>query len=479
MNSIAISFLAYTVIILGFGIYTARFTQDSSADFFLAGRGLGPWLTGLSAAASAESGWVTLGLVGMAFHTGIATFWIVPGTIAAFIFNWCVIANRLRTKSRHDHDVTLPDVLVFPGRSSRLLRGMAVLIMLCMLGAYVAAQLTAAAKTFEATFGWSYAFGVAIGAGIVLIYTTLGCFRAVAWTDVLQAGLMICAVTILPLIMIHKLGGFAGLWHTLAAMPSGEQLTDAFAGKSGLALGGLLMLWLGIPLGYPGQPHILVRFMAAKDKRSIRRAGIISTIWVGILFTGAILLGLAARAYFGELADAEKALPVAAVSLLPGWLAGMMIAAVLAAVCSTADSQLLICASSISHDLLHGIAGKSLFGSALLRLHRTTVLTVGLIATLIAMTEPRVIFHFVLYAWSGLGAAFGPVLILRLLWHRLTETGAIAAMLTGFITAIVWAETPALKSLMYELPPAFLLAFVVAVIVSLATSQRNSSVQRQ
>ncbi len=475
MNSIAISFLAYTIIVLGFGIYSARFACESSSDFFLAGRRLGPWLTGLSAAASAESGWVTLGLVGMAFHTGVAAFWIVPGTIAAFIFNWGIVANRLRTKSRHEHDITLPDVLAFPGRSNRLLRGLAVLIMLCMLDAYVAAQLTAAAKAFEATFGWNYVLGVGIGAGIVLAYTVSGGFRAVAWTDVLQAGLMIAAVTVLPFVLIRELGGLNGMWHALAAMPAGNRLTDGFAGKSGLALAGFLILWLGIPLGYPGQPHILVRFMAAKDERSIHRAAIISTVWVFILFSGAILLGLAARAYYGELADAEKVLPIAAAGLLPGWLAGMMIAAVLAAVCSTADSQLLVCASSISHDLLHGIAGKSLSGAGLLRLHRATVLTVGLVATLIAMTEPRIIFHFVLYAWAGLGAAFGPVLILRLLWTRLTEAGAIAGMLTGFVTAIVWAETPALKSLMYELPPAFLLAFVAAVLVSLATPQRKNS----
>jgi len=473
MNSITISFLAYSLTVLGFGIYTARFTQNSSADFFLAGRSLGPWLTGLSAAASAESGWVTLGLVGMAFQTGVAAFWILPGTFAAFLFNWGIIANRMRCRAADSHAVTLPDMLADDLHGNRLLRGLAALITLCMLGAYIAAQLTAAAKAFEATFGWSYASGVAVGAGIVMLYTTLGGFRAVAWTDVLQAMLMIAAVTILPLVLLYQLGGFSGMWHVLGTMPSGESLTSAFAGKAGLALFGFLALWLGIPLGYSGQPHILVRFMAARDARSIRRAGMISTAWVCVLFSGAVLLGIAAHAYYGTLADPEKALPIAAADLLPGWLAGMMIAAVLAAVCSTADSQLLVCASCVSHDLLHGVLGRRASGRSLLHIHRTTVLGLGLIAMAIAMAEPRVIFHFVLYAWAGLGAAFGPVLILRLLWPRFTDSGAMAGMLTGFFTAIVWAETPVLKSMMYELPPAFLFAFVAAVLVSLATGKRS------
>ena len=472
MSSVAVSFFIYTLCVLGFGIYTARFVRHSSADFFLAGRGLGPWLAGLSTTASAESGWVTLGLVGTAFHLGVGALWIVPGTLAAFLFNWFVIATRLRRRSAEGGLITLADVLADGAEPSaaRLIRWLSILIMVVMLCAYVAAQLTAAAKAFESTFQWSYVTGVALGAGMVVVYTTLGGFRAVAWTDVLQAILMVCAVTILPIVLIGQVGGLDAVWTRLDAMDPDGDLTDPFGGAAGLALIGFFGLWLGIPLGNMGQPHILVRFMATRDETALRRGAIISTGWMLLLFVGAVLLGVAARAYYGELADPEKALPTAAVDLLPGWLAGMMIAAVLAAVCSTADSQLLVCASSISHDYWHRIRGRLQDERSVLLTHRLTVLAIGVFAAVIALTESRLVFRFVLYAWAGLGASFGPALILGLLWKRTTGWGLAAGMATGFLTVVLWVEIPALDALVYELVPAFAAAMLSIVVVSLWTA---------
>jgi len=331
----------------------------------------------------------------------------------------------------------------------------------------VAAQFTAASKTFEATLSWTYLTGVVVGAGIVLVYTTLGGFRAVAWTDVLQSMLMIAAVTILPWALIHQLGGLEAMWLRLAEQ--GSALTSTVAGKAGMGLLGFFALWFGIPFGYPGQPHILVRFMASRDERAIMRGAIISNIWVFVLFTGAVLLGVVARAYYGELPDAEKALPLAAIDLLPGWLAGMMIAAVMAAVCSTADSQLLVIASGISHDLIRGFFGFEAGEATILRLHRATLLLIGVIAAIIAASQSRVIFHFVLYAWAGLGAAFGPALILTLLWRKTTASGVLTGMITGFATAILWVEIPALKAVCYEMLPAFIVALVMTIAVSMWT----------
>jgi sodium/proline symporter len=476
MSSVAVSFLLYTLCVLGFGIYTARFVRHSSADFFLAGRGLGPWLAGLSTTASAESGWVTLGLVGTAFHLGVGALWIVPGTLAAFLFNWLVIATRLRRRSADRGLITLADVLADGAapRPAQVIRWLSILITVAMLCAYVAAQLTAAAKAFESTFQWSYLAGVALGAGMVVVYTTLGGFRAVAWTDVLQATLMISAVTILPVVLIAQVGGPESVWARLKAMDPSGGLTDPFGGAAGMSLLGFFALWLGIPLGNMGQPHILVRFMATRDEAALRRGALISTGWMLVLFVGAVLLGIAARAYYGELADPEKALPTAAVDLLPGWLAGMMIAAVLAAVCSTADSQLLVCASSISHDFWQRIWGETEGERAVLMTHRVTVLGIGTLASLIALSESRLVFHFVLYAWAGLGAAFGPALILGLLWKRVTAWGLAAGMATGFLTAVLWVEIPTLKGLGYELGPAFAVALVSIVAVSLSTGPRRA-----
>lgn len=471
MDIVSISFLLYIVAMIAFGAYSARFAHNTSDDFFLAGRGLGAWVAALSASASAESGWVTLGLVGMSFTVGLGALWIIPGTVLAFLFNWLILAHRLRRASMEHHAITVLDTLVSPyaGTAARLIRALGILILVIMLTTYIAAQITAAAKAIEATFAWDYLSGVAIGAALVLIYTTTGGFRAVAWTDVVQAVMMIAAMVVLPILMTADMGGFEGLLERLHQLDD-PTLLHPTAGNAGLALIGFFGLWLGIPLGNPGQPHVLVRFMAIRDERSIHRSALISTGWVFFVFTGAVLLGVAARAWYGDLPDPEKALPIAAMEFLPAVLAGMMIAAVLAAVASTADSQLLISASAISHDLVVRLLGIRSSERGRVLIHRATALLVGLSATLIAITESRMIFHFVLYAWAGLGSAFGPALILTLLWHRTTGWGVLAGMLVGFTTTVVWIEIPILNETIYEMAPAFVLATLAILGISLLTA---------
>jgi sodium/proline symporter len=466
MNATTLSFWVYTLFIMGVGIYSARFGRAGSTDFYLANRGIGAWVAALSSSASAESGWVTLGLVGMAFQTGIGALWIIPGTVLAFLFNWLVLAERLRKVSRNQGSITLPDVLAgkFSGRQADLIRLLAVLIILVMLGTYVAAQFNAAGKMFFALLGWPYHAGVIAGTLIVLIYTVSGGFRAVAWTDVIQALFMIGAVIILPVVLLVELGGIDAMWQHLTALDANGTLTHPLAGKAGMALTGFLAGWLGIPLGYCGQPHILIRFMATRDENAIRRGTLISTLWVFLLFSGAVLLGIFARAYYGVLDDPETVLPRVATELLPGAIGGMMIAAVLAAICSTADSQLLVSASAVSHDLYVRLLGRHLDDRKVQLFNRMVVLAIGLIAMGFALGEVRVIFDFVLYAWAGLGAAFGPVLILVLLWERTSAAGVIAGMTVGFVTAIIWRQT--LHDQLYELLPAFLLAFIVTAWVS-------------
>ncbi len=486
MDVIGISFLVYTLAIMGFGLYTARFAKKSSQDYFLADRGLGAWVAALSSSASAESGWVTLGLVGTAFKVGLSALWIVPGTVAAFLFNWFVIANRLRRISKQHGQITIPDVLVgtHTGGGAVAIRVFSVVVILSMLAFYVAAQMTAAAKTFHGTFGWHYLVGVGVGAAIVLIYTVVGGFRAVAWTDVVQAIFMIFAMIVLPIIMIFKLGGFGPMMETLRGLEAVPDLkaqgnlTDGVAGKTGMALFGFFALWLCIPLGYPGQPHVLVRFMATKDEKSVRQAGMIATAWVGVLLAGAVFLGLAARAYFQGmgglegLTDPEEVLPIAARELLPGLLAGVMVAAVMAAICSTADSQLLVTASAVSHDLYVRMTKKERTEQSKFIVNRVTVLVIGLIAMGIAMTGSRVVFDFVLYAWAGLGSAFGPGLILSLLWRGTTSWGVLAGIIVGFGGTIAWVQFFKEPTGIYEMGPAFLAAFVAVVVVSLITSEK-------
>jgi Na+/proline symporter len=275
---------------------------------------------------------------------------------------------------------------------------------------------------------------------------------------------MIGAMVILPVVLLAELGGWDAMWQKLEAIESAGTLTHPLAGNTGLALAGFLAGWLGIPLGYCGQPHVLVRFMAIRDARAIRRGAILSTVWVFLLFSGAVLLGIFARAYYGALDDPETVLPRVAAELLPGIVGGMMIAAVLAAICSTADSQLLVSASAISHDLYVRVLGRKADERTILLFNRLAVLAVGIVAMVIALGKVRVIFDFVLYAWAGLGAAFGPALILLLLGRRTSARGVIAGMLVGFVTVIVWRQT--LHDRLYELVPAFLLAFLAVVLGS-------------
>ena len=253
MSTVAVSFLIYTLAIAALGIVSSRFAKQTHADFLLADRGLGPWVAGLSSAASSESGWVTLGLVGFAYKTGIGAFWVVPMTFLAMLFNWFVLGPRLRQASVDQNSLTVVDVIAarYSKRWAFWIRVIGIAIVLSMLTAYVAAQLNAAGKTFTGTFGWHYRTGVIVGATIILVYTIVGGFRAISWTDVAQSIFMISAVTLIPLLLIYHLGGLDAFWQKLGALENGEQLTDIYAGNSGFALFSFLFPVVGDSTGQP------------------------------------------------------------------------------------------------------------------------------------------------------------------------------------------------------------------------------------
>ncbi|HEY5648182.1 MAG TPA: sodium/proline symporter [Nitrospiria bacterium] len=470
--SVTVSFVLYTLAIVGVGLYSARFASRSTSDYLLAKKGLGPWVAAVSASASSESGWVTLGLVGTAFTEGLATFWVVPGCLLGYVFNWWVMALPVHRRASEQAIYTIPDLMASVFRSRALsIRVISVGVIFFMMTAYVAAQFTAAGKAFEAVFNIRYELGVLIGTGIVVLYTITGGFRAVAWTDFLQGGLMFLALIFLPVMAVMEAGGWSGMMASL--QEQGPGLISATAGKSGLLMLGLVIGWLGIGLGYPGQPHVLVRFMAARSEAAVTKGRAIAVTWGAVVFTGAVVLGLACRAILGSLGDAEQALPIIAIQILPGALAGLMLAAVLAAICSTADSQLLVASSSLSHDLYARLTGKDLDSRLIVNLDRAAVSAVGILAMLFALTESRMVFSFVLYAWAGLGAAFGPPLILGLLWKKTTSGGAIAGMIVGFATILIWKNVPALSGAIYELVPGFFLSLLTVWGVSLILSKSD------
>ncbi len=457
--------------IIGIGLYSTKSKKETSEDFVLANRELGPWASALSASASSESGWGMLGLVGMAYADGAASFWIVPGIALGYLFNWYYLAEKLRTATSANGAVTIPQYISFRfGKNSKSLKIISSLIIIIAMLGYVAAQMNAAGKAFDATFSVPYWLGVLIGAGIILTYTVFGGFRAICWTDIIQSSFMFVALLVMPIVMLYQLGGFGQFVEVI--LSTDPNFLSFTAGKSGLTLVGFVVGFLGIGLGYPGQPHILARFMAAKDKKTIRQGSVIAISWMTIVYLGAIFFGMFSKIYFGVLADPEQALPLAVNSLLPPVLGGFVIAAIVSAICSTADSQLIVVSTIFSRDILP-IFSKT--GTSDLKKTISTdkivLVILAVLSVFFALTKNRMIFDFVLYAWSVLGAAFGPVVILGLVWKKTSKAGAISGMLTGLIVSVVWRDVPVLKSIVYELVPAFILATCAVVIVSLLTSK--------
>jgi len=498
----AISFAVYTLFIVAVGVFSSRFAKKSDEDFFLAGRSLGSWIAALSASASSESGWVTLGLVGWAFRSGVTAYWIIPGCVLGFIFNWFVLAGRLRDQSERLGAMTLPDFFSFSFKERLpILRIITVVVIITAMWLYVAAQFNAAGKSFNAAFPeLNYTWGMLIGAAIVLFYTVIGGFRAACWTDFVQALIMVGTLIIFPIYMIVSQGGFEYLQTELAKAGEGYSLS-LWPSATGPALFGFLLGSgaLGINFGYPGQPHVLVRFMALKDRKAAIAGGFISVVWAICIYLGAVTVGLMVRAMMEggvDWATAEYAtkmamdevpngigdtgLVLAAKNMIPGIMGGMVLAAVLAAICSTADSQLVVAASAGANDIYSRLIDRSKRKAHLL-VNRAIVLLLGVGAALLVLNQNVSVFEFVLdYGWAVLGASFGPQMILLLLWKRASYAGCIAGMLTGFTVAIAWkmfAQNQFHGVEVYNLPFAFVCSLIINVIFSwIWPSSRNATV---
>jgi sodium/proline symporter len=475
--SLLMAFLVYLVVLIGVGIITYRMTRTHD-DYYLAGRKLNPWVAALSAEASSESGWLLLGLPGQAFSQGIGAFWVAFGCLAGTFFNWTAVARRLRKITGFFRAITIPDYLEsrFDDRSHTL-RVVAALLIGVFMTSYVAAQLVASGKALSVTFGLDYAPAVLIGAAVILFYTMMGGFFAVAWTDVVQAIMMLIGLVVIPVVGTIKLGGPVAVCSKLAECAVDTSgFMSLRVGKEGIGLATFIIGMLGIGLGYPGQPHVLVRFMAIRKPSLVRKGALIGVIWAAVALYGAVLVGLLAKVLLtGDIVDPERVMPLMAMELLPSWVAGIMIAAAMAAIMSTADSQLLVASSSFVLDFYHKTFGRNPRPSTLVLLSRLVTLAIGILGTFIALRQDPenpvgVVFWLVLYAWGGLASAFGPVIVLSLYWKRVTRAGALAGMVSGAITVVVWQNIPALNDFLYVLIPGVAVSTIMVVVVSLVTT---------
>lgn len=439
-QTVFLTLIVYKLALVGIGLATKARTHDG-LDFFLGGRQLGPTVAAISSAASSSSAWTLLGVSGAAYTWGLGALWLFPACVGGFVINWMLIAPGLRRLSHSTGAVTVTELLAGPvGRKGRqAIVVLASVIILLSLGAYVASQFQGAGKAFNETFDLSMRSSIILGAGVVMLYTMLGGFWAVSVTDTLQGGLMAIASVVIPIAALAAVGGPAGLMTGLAQVPVDGYLSLTRGWPWTVGLGFIFGL-LGIGLGYPGQPHVVNRFMALKlGDATMRRARIIGITWAVIVYAGMLLLGLAGRILFPDLTDPEVVMITAANTLLPSVAAGIVIAAVLSAIMSTADSQLLVAASSLTHDL--GIGKNS--GWGLLGRSRVVVVLLGVGAVGGALYGSQEIFSRVLFAWAALGAAFGP-LILVTIWRGPVGPGAtFAAMAVGFSLSIAAYYLPA------------------------------------
>ena len=432
MTGILTTLIAYQFLMLGIGWWASRRNSDSE-DFYLGGRKLGALVAALSASASSSSAWSLLGVSGAAFAWGLPAVWLIPSTIGGFLINWYLIAPRLARQSRANGALTLTEFLAGPpgDPARRTMMRLGAAVILFSFTFYIAAQFQAAGTTFASVLAVERDVAILIGAAVVLAYVWLGGFWAASVTDSVQGMLMAFSALLLPLLALIAVGGPGELFASLAN--TGDSGVRRWTDQASLpAAVGFVLGLFGIGLGYPGQPHVVNRFMAIRDDAAIVSGRRIAVTWAVVIYCGMVVLGWCGRLLVGDLADGEQLLFILAARLLPALLAGVMVSAILSAIMSTADSQLLVAASSVSHDLRNGAAGSP--GG--LKLARWVVLCVGAIAVMLSIAFPETIFNRVLFAWQALAAAFGPLLVVTLWRGPVAGPWRIAALSAGFLLTV-------------------------------------------
>jgi sodium/proline symporter len=462
-----VTFAVYLAAMMGIGVYFYYRTQSLS-DYILGGRKLGPTVAALSAGASDMSGWLLLGLPGALYASGMASAWIAIGLALGAYLNWQFVAGRLRTYTEVAADsLTLPDYLENRFEDgSRLLRVISAVVILVFFTIYTSSGLVAGATLFQSSFDLDYNVALLIGVVVIMSYTFLGGFMAVSWTDFFQGSLMLVALLVVPVFVIEHVGGW-GITVAHAAQAEGASV-DIFAGMTGLGIASL-MAW---GLGYFGQPHILARFMAIERVEDVPKARLVGMSWMVLGLYGAIFTGFAGIGYFADspLANRETVFIELTQALFNPWISGILLAAILSAIMSTIDSQLLVCSSALAEDFYKSLFRRRASQRELVWIGRASVVGVALVATLLALDPDSLVLELVAYAWAGFGAAFGPVILLSLFWRRMTRNGALAGILTGAVTVIVWKNLGADVSPLfeiYEILPGFVLATLAAVVTSL------------
>ena len=465
------AFLGYLFFLVLIGVLSSRFSSEGISEFFVGGRRMNRLVVALSAVVSGRSAWLLLGVTGMAYAMGASALWAVSGYTVVELVLFLTFAHRLRLFSEQHDCITLPDFLsARVGDEDGKLRLALALVILVFMVVYVASQFVGGGKAMAASFGMAHSTGVLVTAAIVLGYTIMGGFLAVSLTDTLQALFMMVGLVVLPIVAITQGGGWEPVMAELRAYD------PAFVDPLSLGFGAWVG-FVGIGLGSPGNPHILVRYMSIRDAEQLRWAAGVGTAWNVVMGAGAVLVGMAGRVYFPAVdqllaEDTENLYPMLAELHLHPVLFGVVVASIFAAIMSTADSQLLVAASALVRDFYQRVVRKDteIPRKRLVLLSRMTVALLVGAALILGWLAEALVFWLVLFAWAGLGAALGPTSILALYWRGLTRAGVFAGLITGTLVTFVWSLTPWLDALLYELVPAFGLALLAAILASRMTT---------
>ncbi|WP_186578442.1 sodium/proline symporter PutP [Aquibacillus kalidii] len=483
-----ITFIVYLLGMLLIGVISYRLTSNLS-DYVLGGRRLGPGVAALSAGASDMSSWLLLGLPGAIYASGLSGSWIAVGLAIGAFLNWQFIAKRLRVYTEvSNNSITIPDFLENRFRdSSHLLRVISALVILVFFTFYTSSGMVGGAKLFEASFGLSYSQALWIGAIVIVSYTFLGGFLAVSWTDFIQGILMFIALIVVPIRAISVVGGWDATIDAVGNISPSH--LNMVAGVGAIAI----ISNLAWGLGYFGQPHIITRFMALRSASDVPKARFIGTGWMIVGLYGALFTGLAGLAFISTqdvgmlkelgiavkdsdagvqmLADPEKVFIAFSQILFDPVISGVLLAAILSAIMSTIDSQLLVSSSAVAEDFYKAILRKNASEKELVWIGRAAVAVIAVVATLLATNPDSSVLSLVSYAWAGFGGAFGPIIILALFWKGVTRNGALAGIIVGALTVIIWGDflTADMAPIfgLYEIVPAFLLNLIITVLISL------------
>ena len=487
MISHILAFVIYLGFMIMIGVMYAK-KNNSSSDFFLGGRKVGPWMTALSAEASDMSGWLLMGLPGLAYLGGMKeAFWTALGLVIGTYLNWLIVAKPLRKCTIAFGDsITIPEFLTNRFKDkSKVLSTVSVIFIILFFTIYTASGFVACAKLFNSVFGLPYHVGLVLGTIVILLYTILGGYLAVCATDFIQGTLMFIACIVAAVVMVVVLGGPGEAMASVAAFSEraisgefGEAMQGKFLANQNYGIVPIISA-LAWGLGYFGMPHILVRFMGIRSNKEVALSRRIATVWVVIAFIGTLIVGSLGTVYLPEILSpsaAETVFSATIQKMFPAFIGGIFLCAILAAAMSTADSQLLVASSAFSQDIFKGLIKKDATTKEVLSISRIAVLIIAAVAFVLSLDENSSIFGLVSYAWAGFGATFGPLVLLALFWKGATAKGAIAGLIGGGVTVVAWHNIPATVAPIfgvYEILPAFIVCLVLAVVVSLFDKNKD------